>query len=80
MMDDTKNKSSRSISEDEYLVRAMIENAKASSTRENLENAALAQKNFMLIPFDQSVGNGSKDRQFLQRIGRKIDDIKRNTN
>ena len=79
-MDDITNKNSRNTSEDEYLVRAMIENAKASSTRENLENAAIAQKNFMLIPFDQTVGNDSKDRQYLQRIGRKMEDIKSKTN
>ena len=66
------------ISEDETLVRAMVENAKSLSPRENLENAVMAQKNFMLIPFDQSVGNGSRDRKFIDVIARRSEDIENN--
>lgn len=69
------------MSQDETLVRAMVENAKSSTPRENLENAAMAQKNFMLIPFDQSVvGNEKNDRYFLQQIARKSEEIRKNNN
>lgn len=64
------------MSQDELLVRAMIENAKSSTMKENLENAAMAQKNFMLIPFDQSVANDKKDQTFIQKIVKRSDEIK----
>ena len=66
------------MSQDESLVRAMIENAKSSSARENLENAAMAQKNFMLIPFDQSVTDEKEDQKFLQQIAQRGEEIRSN--
>ncbi len=64
------------MSHDELLLRAMIENAKSSSMKQNLENAAMAQKNFMLIPFDQSVTNDTRDQKFIQKIVKKSDEIR----
>ena len=64
------------VSHNESLVRAMIENAKSSSTRENLENAAMAQKNFMLVPFDKSVTEGVEDQRFLRRIAKRGEEIR----
>lgn len=55
------------MSHNESIVRAMVENAKSSSLRENLENAAMAQKNFMLVPVDQSGPDGNEDRKFLAK-------------
>eukprot|EP00558_Chaetoceros_sp_UNC1202_P009894 CAMPEP_0197236822 /NCGR_PEP_ID=MMETSP1429-20130617/3819_1 /TAXON_ID=49237 /ORGANISM="Chaetoceros sp., Strain UNC1202" /LENGTH=65 /DNA_ID=CAMNT_0042695697 /DNA_START=321 /DNA_END=518 /DNA_ORIENTATION=- len=54
----------------------MIENAKSSTPRENLENAAMAQKNFMLLPFDSSVVNESEDQKFLQKIVQRGEEIR----
>lgn len=76
--EDSSSNSNAEMSDDESLVRAMIENAKSSSPRENLEIAAMAQKNFMLIPFDQSSSNEKKDRQFLERIDRRSREIQEN--
>mmetsp|Transcript_15845 Transcript_15845/g.23185 ORF Transcript_15845/g.23185 Transcript_15845/m.23185 type:complete len:154 (+) Transcript_15845:105-566(+) len=67
---------SQIITENESLVRAMIENAKSSTPRENLENAAMAQKNFMLLPFDSSVVNESEDQKFLQKIVQRGEEIR----
>ena len=64
------------MSQDELLLRAMIENAKSSTMKENLENAAMAQKNFMMIPFDQSVTNDSQDQKFIQKIVKRSDEIR----
>ena len=73
--EEQRNKSSV-ITENESLVRAMIENAKSSTTRENLENAAMAQKNFMLLPFDSSVEHERRDQKFLQKIARRGEEIR----
>jgi hypothetical protein len=70
----------KTVSHNESLVRAMIENAKSSSPRENLENAAMAQKNFMLIPFDKSVADGNKDVMFLQQIAKRGEEIRNKSN
>ena len=70
----------KTVSHNESLVRAMIENAKSSSPRENLENAAMAQKNFMLIPFDESVADGNKDVMFLQQIAKRGEEIRNKSN
>ena len=66
------------MSHNESLVRAMIENAKSSSPRENLENAAMAQKNFMLVQFDKSVAEGNKDKEFLQQLAKRSEEIRNN--
>lgn len=66
------------MSHNESLVRAMIENAKSSSPRENLENAAMAQKNFMLVQFDKSVSDGNKDKEFLQQLAKRSKEIRNN--
>ncbi len=60
----------------EALVRAMVENAKSLSPKENLENAAMAQKNFMLVPFDESVARGAKDVKFLRNIAKRGEEIR----
>jgi len=64
------------MSHNESIVRAMVENAKSSSLRENLENAAMAQKNFMLVPVDQSGPDGNEDRKFLQRIAKRSEEMR----
>jgi len=66
------------MSHNESVVRAMIENAKASTPTENLENAAMAQQNFMLIQFDKSVAEDKRDQSFLQRIAKRSDEIRNN--
>jgi|AntRauTorckE5430_2_1112549.scaffolds.fasta_scaffold14581_2 GMP synthase-like glutamine amidotransferase len=68
----------KSMSHNESVVRAMIENAKASTPTENLENAAMAQQNFMLIQFDKSVAEDKRDQSFLQRIAKRSDEIRNN--
>jgi len=68
----------KSMSQNESVVRAMIENAKASTPTENLENAAMAQQNFMLIQFDKSVAEDKRDQSFLQRIAKRSDEIRNN--
>lgn len=60
----------------ESLVLAMVENAKSSSLLENLENAAIAQKNFMVVPFDKSVANDKEDQEYIQKIARKGEEIR----
>jgi len=64
------------MSHNESLVLAMVENAKSSSLRENLENAAIAQKNFMLIPFDKSVADDKEDQIFLHKIEKRGEEIR----
>ena len=64
------------MSQDERLVRAMIENAKSSTMKENLENAAIAQNAFMLIPFDESVTNDIKNQKLIQRIVQRSNNIR----
>jgi hypothetical protein len=59
------------MSHDESLVRAMIENAKASTPLENLENAVTAQNNFM-IPF-----HGDQDTKLFKRIEGKNKEIRK---
>lgn len=54
----------------------MVENAKSSSLSENLENAAIAQKNFMVVPFDKSVADDEQDQEFLQKLARKGEEIR----
>ncbi len=71
-----RENNSESMSEDESIVRAMIENAKSSSPLENLENAAMAQKNFMLIPFDDTVTNEKRDKKFIERILHRSKEIR----
>jgi len=68
----------KSMSQNESLVRAMVENAKASSPTENLENAAMAQKNFMLVQVDKSIAEGKQDQDFLLRIAKRSNDIRNN--
>jgi hypothetical protein len=68
----------KSMSQNESVVRAMIENAKASTPTENLENAAMAQQNFMLFQFDKSVAEDKRDQSFLQRIAKRSDEIRNN--
>jgi uncharacterized membrane protein YebE (DUF533 family) len=60
----------RPMSQDESLVRAMIENAKSSTPMENLENAVTAQNNFM-IPF-----HGEQDTKLFTRIKGKSKEIR----
>eukprot|EP00979_Chaetoceros_neogracilis_P010360 scaffold2455_cov212-Chaetoceros_neogracile.AAC.14 len=68
----------KSMTQNESVVRAMIENAKASTPTENLENAAMAQQNFMLFQFDKSVAEDKRDQSFLQRIAKRSDEIRNN--
>lgn len=67
------------MTKDQSIVHAMIENAKSSSPRENLENAAMAQNNFMLLPLDQSVSE-TRDRQYLTRIAQRSEEIRKENN
>lgn len=65
------------MSQDEYLLRAMIDTAKNSTAKENLENAAMAQKNFILGQFDKSDSHiDGKDQAYLQRIAKRSDQIR----
>mmetsp|Transcript_274 Transcript_274/g.370 ORF Transcript_274/g.370 Transcript_274/m.370 type:complete len:188 (-) Transcript_274:134-697(-) len=76
------------MSNDELLVRAMVENAKSSTMKENLENAYLAHKNFMLPNSndDNNLDNEKdikesmekdKERNFVNRILRKSEEIQK---
>lgn len=67
--DDFEQPSGKPMSQDESLVRAMIENAKNSTPRENIENAVTAHSNFM-IPF-----HGEQDTKLFTRIKGKSKDI-----
>lgn len=67
----------KDMSENEAVIRAMVENAKSSTMMENLENAAMAQKNFVMVPFDESVTEEMKDQEFMQRIVQRSEEIKK---
>ena len=59
------------MSKNEIMISAMIENAKSSTWRENLDNAFEAQEHFML---------GSHDRQepkFLKRLRERSNTMRR---
>mmetsp|Transcript_13092 Transcript_13092/g.24607 ORF Transcript_13092/g.24607 Transcript_13092/m.24607 type:complete len:149 (+) Transcript_13092:93-539(+) len=64
------------ISQNESLVRAMVENAKSSSPRENLENMAMAQKNFMLVPFVKSNADEERERNIINKIIKRSEEIR----
>lgn len=70
------NEIKKEMSHNQSLVLAMVENAKSSSLSENLENAAIAQKNFMVVPFDKSVADDEQDQEFLQKLARKGEEIR----
>lgn len=70
--EENKNK----ISQQESMLRAMIENATTASFEENLSNAAMAQKNFMLVQFDKSVEKEKKDVAFMKRIVKRSEQIR----
>ena len=74
--DQGSNEIQKEMSLNESLVLAMVENAKSSSLLENLENAAIAQKNFMVVPFDKSVANDKEDQEYIQKIARKGEEIR----
>jgi hypothetical protein len=57
----------------------MVENAKSSSFRENLENVAMAQKNFMLVPFDKSPADQKRERYFMEKIMKRTEEIQGST-
>lgn len=59
----------REISRDEALVRAMIENAKDSSWKENLNNAVQAHERFMLP------GRPTEEPEFLDKVAKKSEKI-----
>ena len=61
------------MSDNEAMVRAMVQNAKTSSLKENLENAALAQEKFMFV---QSNGNDINQDAFLDRIKKRSDEMR----
>ena len=61
------------ISDNEAMVRAMVQNAKSSSIRENLENAAVAQEKFMFV---QSNGNDVKQERLLDKIRKRSEQMR----
>ena len=63
----------RNMSQNEAMVRAMVQNAKTSSVKENLENAVMAQEKFM---FAQSNRNDMKQSVFLDRIKKRSDEMR----
>ena len=67
----------KDMSENEAVIRAMVENAKSSTMMENLENAAMAQKNFVMVPFGESVTEERKDQEFMQKIVQRSEEIKK---
>ena len=68
------------MSRDESLLRAMIDTAKNSTAKENLENAAMAQKNFVLGQFNESDSHmDGQDQAYLQRIAKRSDQIRNDT-
>lgn len=68
--------SAKDISHNESLVRAMVENAKSSSIRENLENMAMAQKNFMLVPFVKSNAEEEREQYVMNKIIKRSEEIR----
>lgn len=56
-----------SMTHDEAMVRAMIQNAQSSTWQENLENAAMAQERFVL----PGRGHSATQEEFLQDIKQK---------
>ena len=67
-----KRNPTHKMSLDEARLIAMLENAKESSWRENLENAVGAQEQFMLP------GRQRKEPEFMDRIERRSIEILRN--
>ena len=61
----------------EAQLAAMLENAKNSSWKENLENAADAQQRFMIPGSDRSEGGKEATPEFVKRIGERSDEIMR---
>ena len=66
---DSTDKRKKPISVDEARLRAMIENAKNSTWKENLDNAAAAHTNFMLP------GRNNEIPQFMANIEKKSQEI-----
>lgn len=73
------NEHQKVMSHNESLVRAMVENAKTSSLRENLENAAMAQKHFMLVPSDTSDQDRTREDYFMNKINKRSEEIRDST-
>ena len=67
-----KRESTQKMSLDEARLIAMLENAKESSWRENVENAVGAQEQFMLP------GRNRKELKFMDRIEQRSMEILRN--
>ena len=53
-----------------------MENAKSSSLRENLENMAMAQKNFMLVPFVKSNAEEERERYIMNKLIKRSEEIR----
>eukprot|EP00554_Chaetoceros_debilis_P011055 CAMPEP_0194106508 /NCGR_PEP_ID=MMETSP0150-20130528/6491_1 /TAXON_ID=122233 /ORGANISM="Chaetoceros debilis, Strain MM31A-1" /LENGTH=145 /DNA_ID=CAMNT_0038794655 /DNA_START=67 /DNA_END=504 /DNA_ORIENTATION=+ len=75
--DELRKMKDTEMSRDESLLRAMIDTAKKSTAKENLENAAMAQKNFVLGQFNKSETHmDGQDQAYLQRIAKRSDQIR----
>lgn len=68
--------SANEMSQNESLVRAMVENAKSSSVKENLENVVMAQRNFMLVPFVKSNAEEERERHVMNKIIKRSNEIR----
>ena len=60
----------QSMSSNRAMVNAMVENAKSSSWRENLENVSAAQDRFMF-------GSNASPHSLMKRITSRADDLMR---
>jgi len=60
---------SMEVTAQQAMLQAMIENAKSSTWEENLQNAAIAQKNFMIPPSHEKESRESVDltKKILKR-------------
>lgn len=67
------NDKNSKMSQDEAMVRAMIQNAQSSTWQENVENAVMAQERFVL----PGRGNSQDQERFLQDISKKRNEIMR---
>eukprot|EP00566_Odontella_aurita_P035458 CAMPEP_0113547166 /NCGR_PEP_ID=MMETSP0015_2-20120614/12208_1 /TAXON_ID=2838 /ORGANISM="Odontella" /LENGTH=83 /DNA_ID=CAMNT_0000447697 /DNA_START=520 /DNA_END=771 /DNA_ORIENTATION=+ /assembly_acc=CAM_ASM_000160 len=63
------------MSRDEAVVRAMVENARNSTWRENLENAASAQERFALPGREDLWTGEEKHPDFINKIVQRSDEM-----
>lgn len=61
------------------LVKAMVEKAKSSSLRENIENAAIAQEEFMRLSM-RTRETQQRSKQLLNRITRRLTKMNNRSN